>query len=191
MPALRYCFALQSCLCPTPELRSFHMGIALSTLFALPRPLRTVALWLRQHVNAEGTFSSQSTSHVRNKDLSPSRSTHLHGGMNEPAPHPLTPTAHRPLRGNWPFTVRPPAPSPVPTPAARQCVSAHRGFLPTPSASNRDAFFAALATDGMPKQRSARMVRRVSDAGSGRLVIAGRMADVCAELDRMAAAESA
>jgi hypothetical protein len=30
----------------------------------------------------------------------------------------------------------------------------------------------------------------VSDSGTGRLVIAGRMADVCAELDRMVASEA-
>jgi hypothetical protein len=35
------------------------------------------------------------------------------------------------------------------------------------------------------------VLRRASDAaGTGRLVIAGRMADVCAELDRLAASEA-
>ena len=42
-----------------------------------------------------------------------------------------------------------------------------------------------------PARRATTVVRRVSaHGGSGRVVIAGRMADVCAELDRLAASEA-
>lgn len=56
--------------------------------------------------------------------------------------------------------------------------------------SSRHAFFASLAADAAGTHRSTRVLRRASDTGTGRLVIAGRMADVCAELDRMAASEA-
>lgn len=60
----------------------------------------------------------------------------------------------------------------------------------------------ACATRSLPagncRERSARPLRvvRVMDAsaalsGAGRMVISGRMADVCAELDRLAALEAA
>ena len=80
-----------------------------------------------------------------------------------PAPPLGAPAAHqpppglsgrqRPPRGNWPFTVRPPAPVAKARPAAK----------PT---------------------------KVLRQPGTGRLIIAGRMADVCAELDRLAASEA-
>ena len=94
----------------------------------------------------------------------------------------------RPLRGNWPFTVRPPARKPeVPTLPSSV---ARRSFLPIPAVGSRRttllAFIAAEASGNAP----ASVVKRVSDVRSGRLVLAGRMADVCAELDRMVASEA-
>lgn len=94
----------------------------------------------------------------------------------------------RPLRGNWPFTVRPPARKPD-APALPSSVARH-SFLLIPEAGSRRntflAFIAKEASDNAP----ASVVKRVSDVRSGRLVLAGRMADVCAELDRMAASEA-
>ena len=54
---------------------------------------------------------------------------------------------------------------------------------------------AALVRSSRPVQRPLRVVR-VMEAGQprsqvGRMVISGRMADVCAELDRLAACEAA
>jgi len=91
----------------------------------------------------------------------------------------------RPVRGNWPFTVRPPPRQPdLPTPPSPV---ARRSFLPTLAASSRrNTFLASLAADAAPTSA----VKRVLDARSGRLVIAGRMADVCAELDRLVASEA-
>lgn len=54
--------------------------------------------------------------------------------------------------------------------------------------TSRHAFFASLTADAGTR-RPTRVLQRVSDSGTGHLVIAGRMADVCAELDRMAASE--
>ncbi|MDH4415709.1 hypothetical protein DBR12_04860 [Acidovorax sp. HMWF029] len=60
-----------------------------------------------------------------------------------------------------------------------------------PTGSHRPAFLSARPTDSSASSlRSPKVLRRVSDPGTGRLVIAGRMADVCAELDRMAASEA-
>jgi hypothetical protein len=53
----------------------------------------------------------------------------------------------------------------------------------------RQAFLASLGADNCPP-KSTRVLRRASDTGTCRLVIAGRMADVCAELDRLAASEA-
>ncbi len=178
----------------TPDLRSFHMGIALSTLSTLPAPLRTLTRWLQQAIRLETTGSPDHNASVTNASGDSSRghaAPHLHTTGDEAtatANHrPAVPAGHRPLRGNWPFNVRPPAPA-VGAPTRPQA-GATRSFLPPSSpASRRDTFFATLSTEGHT-HRPARVLRRVSDAGAGRLVIAGRMADVCAELDRMAASE--
>lgn len=191
-PALWCCLALQSCLCPTPDLRSFHMGIALSTLTTLPAPLRALSRWLQQNLfieteQATGNAPAASHSKALHGHASPRHHgvTAGSGTAGNPAPTPRT--GNRPLRGTWPFNVRPPgsATEGLVGPSA----SNNRTFLPTSSMGSRDAFLASLSSDGQMKQ-SARVLRRVSDTGTGRLVIAGRMADVCAELDRMAALEN-
>ena len=97
-----------------------------------------------------------------------------------------TPPA-RPVRGSWPFTVRPPVRQPK-APAA-PCSVPSRSLLPAPvAARRRTASVGAIAAE-RSSSIPPRAVKRVSDARSGRLVIAGRMADVCAELDRMVASE--
>ena len=63
---------------------------------------------------------------------------------------------------------------------------------PTLPCSNANA---ALVRNSRPVQRPLRVVR-IMEAGQprsqvGRMVISGRMADVCAELDRLAACEAA
>jgi|EP01041_Mallomonas_annulata_P032780 hypothetical protein len=63
--------------------------------------------------------------------------------------------------------------------------------MANPMGGHRHAFLSALPTDSHASNlRSPKVLRRVSDSGTGRLVIAGRMADVCAELDRMVASEA-
>lgn len=168
------------------------MGIAMRAFSTLPAPLRALTRWFQQAVHLEPGMPESSAPAGPSADplrgnAFPSR----HYGTAEkaatPLHHPSAPSPHRPLRGNWPFKVRPPAPAP--TAPIRPSTAAARSFVPaSTSLGSRDAFFAALATDGH-RGRSARVLRRVYDAGTGRLVIAGRMADVCAELDRMAASE--
>ncbi|MFT4241602.1 MAG: hypothetical protein QM569_04890 [Acidovorax sp.] len=101
------------------------MGIALSTLLSA---LQSLAHWFHDHLWAEAPRPA-------------------HPQPPGTASHPAAlPARQRPLRGNWPFTVQPPAPRPA--------------------------------------------VRKIAHAGTGRIVLSGRMADVCAELDRMAASEA-
>lgn len=167
------------------------MGIALFTLSAVQNPLRSLKKLLAnpagtpkdrldllvQPVGMRRTRPGNSPASASRSDeaqaLVPSNSTEAQ--------------AQRPLRGNWPFTAKPP----VRTPESPNRPSApHRSFLPTHMAgSKRQAFLASVGADNCPPQ-STRVLRRTSDPGSGRLVIAGRMADVCAELDRLAASEA-
>lgn len=79
-----------------------------------------------------------------------------------------------------------PAPAPAIKPVAAH---AHPMRAAAPSTALRTG-------QKCPQRRAHRPLRvlRVADgspAGAGRMVISGRMADVCAELDRLAALESA
>jgi len=167
------------------------MGIALSTLSsALPHSLQHLARWLHSLVRLEeaprdGTAApSQPPGHNHRPGDQDTAGDRGSLGGQRPAGVP----GLRPLRGNWPFTVQPPAPEPKAV-VARPSLAANRSsFLAPTGGSSRDAFIASIASGALPP-RSASAVRKVSHA-SGRLVIAGRMADVCAELDRMAACEA-
>ncbi|WP_298212441.1 hypothetical protein [Acidovorax sp.] len=189
------------------------MGIALLTLPALQNPLRSLKRLFLHHATRDTHAGGAPVGQMDNMGhmghhrpaaalasaQQPAWGTQAPHGDDEaatslPPPRPTGTQGPRPLRGNWPFTVRPPVRTPdAPT---RQTTAAHRSFLPMPSmghgsnsGSSRHAFFASLAADA-GTHRSTRVLRRASDTGTGRLVIAGRMADVCAELDRMAASEA-
>lgn len=175
------------------------MGIALSTLSTLPAPLRALSRWLQQNLflepekpsgNVTAPSPSNPPSHTSHGHTSP-RHQGASAGLSTVAGSAGSPSpiGSRPLRGNWPFNVRPPAPAPH-TPAGPSASNSNRSFLPHSSIGSRDAFFASLSSADGRTNPSARVLRRISDAGTGRLVITGRMADVCAELDRMAALES-
>jgi len=113
------------------------MGIALHLLSA---PFQALLHWLRQFVLLESPRQPQPPAPP-------------HGESSARHQPPGAPERQRPPRGNWPFTVRPPAP----------------------------------AAQARPAAKPAKVLRQ---PGTGRLVIAGRMADVCAELDRLAASEA-
>ena len=169
------------------------MGIAMPAFSTLPALLRALTRWFQQAVHLEPGMPESSAPAGPSADpLRGNTFPGRHYGTAEntaatPQHHPSVPSPHRPLRGNWPFKVRPPAPAPAAP--IRPSKAAARSFVSaSTSMGSRDAFFASLATD-RHRHRSARVLRRVYDAGTGRLVIAGRMADVCAELDRMAASE--
>lgn len=192
-PALRCRFSLQSCLCPTPDLRSFHMGIALTTFSAFSICLRTLTRCLHRI----STFQEPSAADAPKR---PSRHQ-THGapssqgagatGPDKTQLRPSSPSHPRPLRGNWPFTVGPQIPPAGSTAQFSAANTGSRAFMPLPPSGHR-------ATCGSPRpaagssSRAAKVFGRASASnGSGRLVIAGRMADVCAELDRLAASEAA
>ncbi len=84
------------------------------------------------------------------------------------------PTNGRPLRTNWPFIAKSP-------PYAAE-------GLTQPPTDRHDGFFASVAIQ-VPSRSPAKVMRRAYEAGTCQLVIAGRMADVCAELERMVAME--
>lgn len=196
---------LQSCLCPTPEIRSFHMGIVLPAFNALPRHLSKLVLWMQSGRepatggvpvwSAEPAAANDSVHPDMDMAADPldtpglrqfvRRST-LAQGQRPPVPS-VTPVHKPPLRGNWPFTVRPlsgPA-QPVSRP-----VSSARGLRAAPPAAHRRTPLTSLGAPESPGRRVPCAVRRFADPGSGRLAISGRMADVCAELDRLAAFEA-
>lgn len=91
------------------------------------------------------------------------------------------------------------APATAPRPAAMPWMNAPAALAFAAPAANADRFHPAAASvsaDAASKARSAaprpllRVLRRVQVGDPARLVISGRMADVCAELDRLAASEA-
>lgn len=87
------------------------------------------------------------------------------------------------------------SPAPAPRPAAMPWMNAPAALAFAAPAANADRF-ASVSADAASKARSEaprpllRVLRRVQVGDPARLVISGRMADVCAELDRLAASEA-
>lgn len=168
------------------------MGIALFTLTAAQRPLQGLK---RLFVYSLGTCRQPNT-RAAHETL-----TVRAGPLTTTDPHSTSPELlqqrlkaehqrQRPLRGNWPFTAKPPAKAPE-APAKTPANSGVNTCLPTRMAgSRRQALLASLGGDTRIVRAPTKVLRRVSDTHTGRLVIAGRMADVCAELDRMVALEA-
>jgi len=161
------------------------MGLALTTFSALSNPVRALTRWLQPAHHLQETLG----------DASPPIEEYLGGssqlpGTNaDPTSERLTRSpglgAARPVRGNWPFTVSPPASrgehnsravDPQNANAAQPGGRGAHHILGR--AWNKSGCGAA------PVQRGISLRRDTS-----RVMIAGRMADVCAELDRMAACE--
>ncbi|MDB5881238.1 MAG: hypothetical protein JWP43_1116 [Ramlibacter sp.] len=76
--------------------------------------------------------------------------------------------------------------------------NAHRAPTPHPTASEARRVCCGPAPQRRPHVRQSRALRVVrvlesnhAPRGAGRMVISGRMADVCAELERLAALEAA
>jgi len=118
--------------------------------------------------------------------------------------------SHAPMQAFWTVPVQALAPwisrirhsfgqSEVPSIAQRTAGTAQHSFLPRNATASNDAIFDVYPEiTGQPRfpmspepARNVLRVVRESDAAmlpdcAGRMVISGRMADVCAELDRMA-----
>lgn len=186
-PALQRRFTLQSCLCPTPDLRSFHMGIASTTFSSLCADVRAFGHWLCSTWNApvQAESSAPESSNVPGGSHLDDRAVPVR--VPSTWPRSQGRSGQRPLRGNWPFTVDP---GTLP-PEGKAPTSSAMGPAQAPL-SPYSRYSSTLRTVAGAGHGAAKVLRKADVAGgTGRLVIAGRMADVCAELDRMAASEAA
>lgn len=84
-----------------------------------------------------------------------------------------------PLRGLWQWMARP---SPAPRHGARLQPAPARTAAPTKG---------AICAAAHRPLRVVRVVEGSRAAGAGRMFMSGRMADICAELERLAALEAA
>ena len=171
------------------------MGIALSNMIFWPAMLRTC---LRRLQRTSVSHTSQGLPSLQGPSAAPIQAS-AQGNPPQPAPSPPAQRPRtaspglRPLRGNWPFTaaLTPPdssAGTPAPTGKSSCCEQAEL------LRSRATAVPGHSVLKSSPRQVHAgavKGVRRATAAEAGRLVIAGRMADVCAELDRMVASEAA
>lgn len=166
------------------------MGIALPPFSALFSPLRALIRWLH-HL---GSFKEPSEAKMPSPHVAPHDGAPRHGseaaGTKTAHQRPSNGPNQRPLRGNWPFTVSPQTP-PAGSATGSVVANSNAPVFTPPASGNRVACGSARLVDGS-RSRAAKVVRKApASGGPGRLVIAGRMADVCAELDRMAASEAA
>lgn len=169
--------------------------IASPSCTALLTPLRALAIWLRSAACSPGPLAGAASAAAAEHSAAPT--TCQDGPAATARPRPPEPATQRPLRGNWPFTVNPPSPRPVPGPASAPPQAAPWTTVPSQARSvttvrSRWAKSNAVGKGSAP-DGTLRVVRRGphGTGAQGRLVIAGRMADVCAELDRMVALEAA
>jgi hypothetical protein len=160
------------------------MGIALTTFSALSRPVRTLTRWLHSAHQVPAARGANADSELLNEPSSlPST------GAPPTAPRPVPQPGlgiSRPVRGNWPFTVSLP-PSPVERDKKANRKGANAGPA-LPSARNGHSTGRTWSKGGCGPTKNGQGV--ISQRAPGRIVIAGRMADVCAELDRMVACEA-
>jgi hypothetical protein len=172
------------------------MGIALSTLSSLPRLLRASRRWLRDASAVDHvSFHSGKLSALPLQQAAADSQAPATPGTTTPD-RPRDAPRHRPVRGNWPFTAGAHLPSsaqPLPVPG-HEPHDAKPGLVlrrkDAGDALRRSAVRNSVGA-AAPASKALRVVRKTSVSDAGRLVIAGRMADVCAELDRMAASEAA
>lgn len=159
------------------------MGIASTTLSLIPSPLRALARWA-QSANRSPGHAADSTHPAPTLPAEPN-----HNGARRPAsasPYQRPQQGafgQRPLRGNWPFTV------PSPPPVVERSEELSDGWVPSALPTHTPGGNAPRSITGTA-HRTTKVLREGHACGGGRLVIAGRMADVCAELDRMAASEA-
>lgn len=164
------------------------MGIALTTFSALSTPLRSLTRWLHHASPLKMQSAADSSTADAHPEDAARGSSHSDAGTRKPHQRPAGIPHQRPLRGNWPFTVNPQTP---PTEAPTRLATTSGGVFTSSPATTRNPCGSPWSAEGSAS-RTAKVLRRApASGGSGRLVIAGRMADVCAELDRMAASEAA
>lgn len=182
VPALRQVVFIESCLCPSTDLRRIHMGIGTVTLSCISWPLQALSRWLgpcnqpHQRTRVYCLDSNKSNPRINSFDAAVSTHFLVSATHASNAASPQISALHLPRR-----KVRC-----LPPPAAQQLLKGETG----------DLFAGPLASPAPGGQfatsRPLRVVRSHGRGGSsGKLVISGRMVDVCAELDRLAAKEAA
>lgn len=164
------------------------MGIALTTVHAPLNLLHTLIRWL-QLAGLSVADSSRPTTHPNGIGANDGG---VAAGADKPPQRPTGTPGQRPPRGNWPFTV---SPQNHPPRRAAERLAANgadnQAFVSSP-ASARPHFCRTAMAGGNGGSAPKMVLHKAQGAGgTGRLVISGRMADVCAELDRMAASEAA
>ena len=169
-PALSVCTALQSCLCSTPDTRSFHMGLALFALSTLSRPFHAFVDWLQPGRCADDSRNAVPTARIAGSGSDGLSSRTSPGTGAESRSHFQPPAVAADAAVSVPAITR--------RHAAGRAQSAPSGSSGPASASRHSA------------RRPVRILHAASRAEVGRMVIAGRMAVVCAELERMTACET-
>ncbi|RYF07292.1 MAG: hypothetical protein EOO31_06955 [Comamonadaceae bacterium] len=143
------------------------MATALLTIYSLSHPVRAISRWF-----SRGVFAAKA--HVRALDSQPRHMTPAHEvARMRPMPAPV------------------PGAVAVARSSADSSLASHWGDVP---AANGERFSEGeRVTHAVPaaSARTVRVLHRTDGSGPMRLVISGRMADVCAELDRLVAREAA
>ena len=176
------------------------MAIALlSTSFALSPPLHSMARRLLRLVHMQPPVDDAGTPRALPARLRGACSNDSAGpaddGRSAAGAQPAAGAPRPRPRSNWPFTVQPaaaPAPRAVSPPTAGNGSSLLLATRRPPARRKRASATAPLrpplAAVATPL-RPATPLRKAHDTDTGRFVLSGRMADVCAELERMAAQE--
>lgn len=138
------------------------MAMALLTISSLSQPVRALGRWFSRNLSTSGNQLHQT------HPPAPRAS----GITNEPR------AMASPLQGLW-----------VASPGT--CVSAEGNSRVAANAERFDVIPVATLRPAAPQHRTVRVVRHTDGGGPSRFLISGRMADVCAELDRLAAREAA
>lgn len=170
-PALSVCTALQSCLCSTPDTRSFHMGLALFALSALSQPLHAFVHWLQPGRCTDDSRTAVPAAGIAGSGPEGLSSCAVRGAAAKSRPHYFQLPAF--AAGT---VVLVPASNRRHAPDREHCAPFNSSG---PAAASRQS-----------ARRPVRVLHAASRTEVGRMVISGRMADVCAELERMTACET-
>lgn len=152
-----------------PNTRSFHMGLALITLSALSQPLHALVHWFHpgRRPHSQSAMPPTRTSSVCLKGTSPCAVTSI-AARSKPPFQQTTSTASTAVAVSA---------------SARLHTSVHLQCAPSSIAEPG-------TTSRLSTRRQVRVLHPASRPEVGRMVISGRMADVCTELERMVACEA-
>ena len=156
---------LQSCLCSTSDSRSFHMRLALSTFSVLSQSFSALAHWLHP---SRDTHSGNAALPLPARTASVCREGLSSGALSGTSAQLKPSLRHSASAGG----------------------SAPRSHITHCLQSAASGTFGPSASIRRNARRPVRVLHPAARSEVGRMVIAGRMADVCAELERMAACDT-